>query len=48
MMEDFETDPFDESNTNLQSLQSGVFASEDILKDLQNALKEGQDQTNNS
>ena len=46
-MEDFEADPFDESTPTLRSLQSGVAASAEILKDLKNALKEGHDQANN-
>ena len=41
-MDDFESNPFDESASELHLLQSGVIASPEVLEDLRNALKEGE------
>ena len=43
-MVDYGAEPFDESNTTLRSLQSGLVASPELVQDLTMALKEGEDQ----
>ena len=40
-LNDFQADPFDDSDPVLRSLQSGVAASAEIVHDLQNAFKKG-------
>ena len=41
---EFDSEPFDVSTPILRSLQSAIHASPDLLSDLKNALKDGQDQ----
>ena len=45
-MDDFNTDPFDESVPELRLLPSGVIASPEVLEDLWNALEQGEKQAN--
>ena len=41
---EFEADPFDESNPQLRSLQSGLVASNGLIKDFKTALEDGRKQ----